>query len=510
MNVASPTAAPMTARSADALSGTMPGTGFGDLLNILTATPDGPAMPAAGAVAADAPGTGPAKSATTAAADETDDGAVPADGLPVPAAPIEDAGREPATNSPTAAQTDADRGGAANPAELMPKVDPSPIPQPVVGAAIPAAPRAAPDATVDALPRPEPAVAVAADDGADDAAKPATDAPAPATSLATAASRIRTPRPGNASMPNAPAALPAEALADTGSPAPQGDPAKERIAAPEERGKGRSPDRGAARADMRAAALADPSPQPMPTPLAAVMQQPLADQPQQADGSPPSGAPSDASGAATPFSPDAPALQNAGEPGQSQQAGADNLPALLASQQTPTGPIARAAPPVQPYPAAPAVPSQPVIAAQPGRIGRDMGVEIARQVSAGRQEMLVRLDPAEMGRIDVRLSFDDKGHLHATLSADSPAALDMLRRDADDLGRALAGAGIHADPSAFRFDSRGGDSSQFAQHQPQGDPRGQSHDRDGSGRRGRDADTFDPMPASYRQLRTSSRVDLTA
>lgn len=193
-----------------------------------------------------------------------------------------------------------------------------------------------------------------------------------------------------------------------------------------------------------------------------------------------------------------------------QNDGQDNLPSLLVGQ-TPAVHAGRS--PVAghryPAPAPAAAAEQPVVAAQTGRIGRDMGVEIARQVSAGREEMLVRLDPAEMGRIDVRLSFDEKGSLHARMSADSSAALDMLRRDAGDLGRALADAGVRADVSNFRFDTRGGDagSGQFGQDgqshgQRGGDGRGQH-----GGQSGRDQAQDHP---SYRQLRTSGRVDLTA
>lgn len=184
--------------------------------------------------------------------------------------------------------------------------------------------------------------------------------------------------------------------------------------------------------------------------------------------------------------------------------GQDNLPALLATQ-TPAVAFARSAPSGQPYPATAHVPAQPVVAAATGRIGRDMGVEIARQISAGRQDVLVRLDPAEMGRIDVRLSFDDKGGLHTTMSADSATALDLLRRDVADLSRALSDAGIRADVSSFRFDSRGGEGGQFAQQQHQG-----QRDHHGGARRGRDDGDLADLSVPYRQLRTSGRVDLTA
>ena len=198
--------------------------------------------------------------------------------------------------------------------------------------------------------------------------------------------------------------------------------------------------------------------------------------------------------------------------GSTPLSGHDNLPPLLASQ-TPAA-SARPAPMPQampPYPPAPPTPTPAIVAARAGTIGRDIGVEIARQVSAGRDEVLIRLDPADMGRIDVRLSFDSKGGLHASISADSPAALDLLRRDAGDLGRALTDAGIRADASSFRFDSRNSAAGQFAQQQQGqrghggGKPRGGSrHAIDGIG-----APIGSAAPL-YRQFRASGRIDMMA
>lgn len=208
--------------------------------------------------------------------------------------------------------------------------------------------------------------------------------------------------------------------------------------------------------------------------------------------------------------PSAPAPEFKGDADPSQpQPRHDTVPSLLASQ-APAGPIARPMPATQPYGVMPQLPAQPVIAAQPGRIGRELGVEIARQVSDGKQEVLVRLDPAEMGRIDVRLSFDDKGHLHAAMTADSATALDMLRRDAGDLGRALANAGVHSDPSTFRFDTRHSDTSQLAHHNHTGGQRGDPQHHHGERRRGRGDSHAAIAAAPYRRLRTNGQVDLTA
>jgi flagellar hook-length control protein FliK len=204
----------------------------------------------------------------------------------------------------------------------------------------------------------------------------------------------------------------------------------------------------------------------------------------------------------------------AGETGKAPEAAVDgasvdgadpSLPSPLFSQALP-GAVTR--PVGQQYAAASAAmtPHSPVVTAQTGRIGSDMGVEIARAVNDGRDDVLIRLDPAEMGRIDVRLSFDRDGVLRAVMAADSPAALDMLRRETSDLSRALADAGVRADAQSLKFDSRASDQGQGGYRGQQGSPGGGSGRGDGSTGSAETA-SADPI---YRQLRSSGRIDLMA
>ena len=146
--------------------------------------------------------------------------------------------------------------------------------------------------------------------------------------------------------------------------------------------------------------------------------------------------------------------------------------------------------------------------AQPGRIGHDTAIAIVRHVGAGGGGVLtVRLDPEHMGRVEVRLGFDDSGTLRAVMTADSPAALDLLRRDQADLTRALTDAGVSADARSFTFDSRG---------DSRGDGRsgGDTSRQRPSSPAGR-LDTFDPAsaaaPARPHPSRLAlGRVDVTA
>jgi len=180
------------------------------------------------------------------------------------------------------------------------------------------------------------------------------------------------------------------------------------------------------------------------------------------------------------------------------------LPSPLLTQ---TMPPVTSRPAVVPYPpAAQAAPQAPVVAAQPGRMGADIGVEIAKAAKGEREDLLIRLDPRDLGRINVRLSFDGDGVLRAVMSADSPAALDMLRRESGDLNRALADAGIRSDAQSLRFDARSGDQGQGGSHSGQRGQQAQSGGSQGSTGDG----SADLADVHYRPLRSSGQVDLMA
>ncbi len=159
-------------------------------------------------------------------------------------------------------------------------------------------------------------------------------------------------------------------------------------------------------------------------------------------------------------------------------------------------------------PANPVVPiralREPTVVARPGQIGRDMGIEIARRVASGGDELVVRLSPQDLGRIEVRMSFDEGGSLRAVLTAESQTALDMLRREAGDLGRALADAGVRADTQSLKFGSREGESGSSSWQRQQQD----GGRRDGE--RHPDQHPADTDEAQYRPIRSVGQIDLMA
>lgn len=82
-----------------------------------------------------------------------------------------------------------------------------------------------------------------------------------------------------------------------------------------------------------------------------------------------------------------------------------------------------------------------------------IAVEIARQVTNGMNRFQIRLDPPEMGRIDVRLDMDGD-NVTARLTVDRRETLDLLMRDQRALERALADAGLNGKQASLEFSLR--------------------------------------------------------
>jgi chemotaxis protein MotD len=80
-----------------------------------------------------------------------------------------------------------------------------------------------------------------------------------------------------------------------------------------------------------------------------------------------------------------------------------------------------------------------------------LGVEIASQAQGGRQRFDIRLDPPDLGQIHVRLDVDRDGNVVSRLVVDRAETLDLLRREAPQLERALQDAGLKTDGQAMQF-----------------------------------------------------------
>jgi flagellar hook-length control protein FliK len=80
-----------------------------------------------------------------------------------------------------------------------------------------------------------------------------------------------------------------------------------------------------------------------------------------------------------------------------------------------------------------------------------IAVEIATRAGKGERRFDIRLDPPELGRIDVRLEIDNKGNTTTKLIVERSETLDMLQRDARGLEKALQNAGLKLDAGGMQF-----------------------------------------------------------
>jgi chemotaxis protein MotD len=113
---------------------------------------------------------------------------------------------------------------------------------------------------------------------------------------------------------------------------------------------------------------------------------------------------------------------------------------------------------------------QPQLAANPPVPLSGVAVEIAQSAKAGKTSFDIRLDPAELGRIDVKIEVDKHGNVTSHLTVEKPETLTMLRQDAPQLQRALEQAGLKTNDSGMQFSLR--DQSQQQQQQQNGDQSG--------------------------------------
>jgi flagellar hook-length control protein FliK len=91
-----------------------------------------------------------------------------------------------------------------------------------------------------------------------------------------------------------------------------------------------------------------------------------------------------------------------------------------------------------------------------------LAVEIIAQARDGKNRFEIRLDPPELGRIDVHLAVDRDGNVSSRLVVDRSETLDLLRRDAPTLERALENAGLKTAQQGLEFSLR----DQGGRHQP--------------------------------------------
>jgi hypothetical protein len=92
------------------------------------------------------------------------------------------------------------------------------------------------------------------------------------------------------------------------------------------------------------------------------------------------------------------------------------------------------------------------VSVEPGRppATQQVALQITRALDQGRTEIRIRLDPPELGEVDIQLEFRDL-RLTASVSAERSDTLDLLQRDSRALTRALREAGLELADSDLSF-----------------------------------------------------------
>lgn len=93
---------------------------------------------------------------------------------------------------------------------------------------------------------------------------------------------------------------------------------------------------------------------------------------------------------------------------------------------------------------------------------QQLAVHVTRAAKEGADRIEIQLKPAELGRVDVKLEVGHDGRVQAVVSAERSDTLDLLRRDVQQLERALTHAGFNADKNSFSFAERGGEGGRGA------------------------------------------------
>jgi hypothetical protein len=94
-----------------------------------------------------------------------------------------------------------------------------------------------------------------------------------------------------------------------------------------------------------------------------------------------------------------------------------------------------------------------------------IAIAIAGKVFEGKNRFEIRLDPPELGRIEVKLDLDRDGRITSHIVADRPATLELLRNDAATLQRALDDAGLKTANNGLQFSLRDQNANQQQQQQ---------------------------------------------
>lgn len=113
-------------------------------------------------------------------------------------------------------------------------------------------------------------------------------------------------------------------------------------------------------------------------------------------------------------------------------------------------------------PQAPQAPTPPRTLQQ-AQVMDQVSLQISKQAKDGVDNITVKLNPQELGRVEIKLDVAKDGSVTATITAENKDTLAMLQKDSGSLAKALSDAGLSTDAGSMNFNLRGeGQQQQFA------------------------------------------------
>jgi len=94
--------------------------------------------------------------------------------------------------------------------------------------------------------------------------------------------------------------------------------------------------------------------------------------------------------------------------------------------------------------------------------GMQIALQIARSAPDGVDRFSLQLHPAELGSVDIQLTFEGAGRLSALITAERPETLELLQRDSRLLERSLGDSGLKLSNDGLNFSLK----QDQQQHQP--------------------------------------------
>ena len=134
---------------------------------------------------------------------------------------------------------------------------------------------------------------------------------------------------------------------------------------------------------------------------------------------------------------------------------------------------------------------------------QSVAIQIAAKAQNGAQQFEIRLNPPELGRVDVRLEFTKEGQVTTHLIVERPETLDMLSKDARQLEKALSEAGVDIENDGLTF-SLQDQESQGSTPQEQNEQFNKSAELENEAQ----VQTIEPETI-YRQLSATSGLDMS-